>query len=64
MRIQKSDETKGYKNESDLPQEEQQKINYAKKFFESLQNELANEKIEVRYKTRIDGQSLGEILGR
>ncbi len=55
-------ETKGYKNQDDIPKEEKQKIDYAKKFFESLKNQLKDENIEVRYKTRINGQSLSDLL--
>ena len=53
-------EAKGYKNERDIPQEEQQKIEYAKKFFEALQKELPD--IELKYKTRINKQNLADLI--
>ena len=55
-------EAKGYENERDIPQEEQQKIEYAKKFFEALQKELPD--MELKYKTRINGQGLSDIIKR
>ena len=53
-------EAKGYPNESAIPPEEQQKINYAKRFFKALQKQLPN--TEIVYKTRINSQSLTNIL--
>lgn len=53
-------EAKGYKFEGDIPQAEAQKIKYAKKFFTALQAELPD--IEIKYKTRVNAQSLGDIL--
>ena len=53
-------ETKGYKYEKDIPEEEQNKIDYAKKFFKRLQEELPN--IDIKYKTRLNNQSLRDML--
>ncbi len=53
-------ETKGYKREGDIPIEEQNKIAYAKKFFEILQQQLPD--IDIQYKTRISTQSLSDII--
>lgn len=53
-------ETKGYKFEADIPEQERQKINYAKKFFKQLQQELPE--VKIQYKTRISGQSLAELV--
>jgi type III restriction enzyme len=53
-------ETKGYESEAYIPAEEQQKIKYAKKFFKALQKQLPT--IEIQYKTRINAQSLSDIL--
>lgn len=53
-------ETKGYDSEQDIPQEEKRKTEYAKKFFEGLQNEMPNTKIE--FKTRINTQELTTLL--
>ncbi|MFT5951081.1 MAG: type III restriction enzyme, partial [Francisella sp.] len=36
------------------------KINYAKKFFESLQKQLPN--VDIRFETRINKQQLSNIL--
>ena len=53
-------ETKGYDKESDIPAEEQYKIDYAKRFFESLQSNLKNTK--VIFTTRINKQSLLDTI--
>lgn len=51
-------ETKGYDKESDIPEQERKKIDYAKRFFLSLQENLKDENIKVIYNTRINKQSL------
>ena len=53
-------ETKGYDDESDIPTEEQRKIDYAKRFFESLQQNLKNTK--VIFTTRINKQTLLDTI--
>jgi type III restriction enzyme len=53
-------ETKGYKYQQDIAGSEQNKINYAKKFFAKLQQELPS--IEIKYHTRLNGQTLAEVL--
>ncbi|MWX17909.1 DEAD/DEAH box helicase, partial [Francisella tularensis] len=53
-------ETKSYKNNSDIPQAEKTKIDYAKKFFEGLQKQLPD--VEIRFKTRVNKQELSNIL--
>lgn len=53
-------ETKGYKYESDIPEEERRKIGYAKRFFEALQRELPD--VDIQYKTRINRQQLSELI--
>ena len=53
-------ETKGYDNENDIPDDEKNKIEYAKKFFKALQEQIP--KIEICYKTRINRKSLGDLL--
>ena len=55
-------ETKGYDKESDIPEDEMQKINYAKKFFECLNNNLKREDIKVIYRTRINKENLIEVI--
>ncbi|MEJ8628388.1 DEAD/DEAH box helicase family protein [Helicobacter pylori] len=55
-------ETKGYEKESDIPKDEQRKIEYAKKFFETLSQNLKNAKIRVIFATRINQQDLFNTL--
>lgn len=56
-------ETKGYDKESDIPEDERNKIEYAKKFFKSLDNNLKNySDIKVVYNTRINKQNLLETI--
>ncbi|GAA6981354.1 hypothetical protein ID0084_08010 [Helicobacter pylori] len=57
-------ETKGYKNESGIPQDEMRKIDYAKIFFEALSENLKNAKKEIRvvFATRINEQNLLNTL--
>lgn len=51
-------ETKGYNDTSQIPELEQKKIDYAKRFFKSLQESLKDENIKVVYNTRINKQDL------
>ncbi len=53
-------EAKGYQHKNDIPEEQQQKINYAKKFFQALQSELPN--IEIKYKTRVNSENLIDLI--
>lgn len=55
-------ETKGYEKESDIPPDEKRKIEYAKKFFETLSQNLKNAKIRVVFATRINKQDLFNTL--
>jgi type III restriction enzyme len=55
-------ETKGYNNESDIPQEEQLKINYAKKFFESLQKAYKDKDLNISFQTRLNNQTLSHLI--
>ncbi|MCQ2636175.1 DEAD/DEAH box helicase family protein [Helicobacter pylori] len=57
-------ETKGYEKESDIPPDEKRKIEYAKKFFETLSENLKNAKKEIRvvFATRINKQDLLNAL--
>ncbi len=57
-------ETKGYDRESDIPEEEMQKINYAKKFFECLDKnlKLSGQNIKIIYNFRINKESLFEVI--
>ena len=51
-------ETKGYDSELQIPEQERQKIDSAKRFFEALQSQG----VPVRYRTKINGQKLGQLL--
>ena len=53
-------ETKGYKMEGEIPEQEQGKINYGRRFFECLQRELP--KLNIVYKTRINQQDLADVV--
>ncbi|MCQ2634954.1 DEAD/DEAH box helicase family protein [Helicobacter pylori] len=57
-------ETKGYEKESDIPPDEKRKMEYAKKFFETLSQNLKNAKKEIRvvFATRINKQDLLSVL--
>ncbi|GAA8457270.1 DEAD/DEAH box helicase family protein [Helicobacter pylori] len=57
-------ETKGYEKESDIPQDEKRKIEYAKIFFETLSANLKKAKKEIRvvFATRINKQDLLNTL--
>ncbi|MCE3046705.1 DEAD/DEAH box helicase family protein [Helicobacter kayseriensis] len=54
-------ETKGYESERDIPPTEQKKIDYAKKFFQKLQEHLG-ESVKICFKTRINRQDLINLL--
>ncbi len=53
-------ESKGYNNKNDIKEEEKQKIEYAKIFFNKLQNELPN--IKIDFQTRINKQKLSNLI--
>ena len=53
-------ETKGYKFESNIPVQERQKIDYARRFFTALQQELPH--VDIQFKTRINHQRLSELI--
>ncbi|MDU9726910.1 DEAD/DEAH box helicase family protein [Helicobacter pylori] len=57
-------ETKGYEKESNIPQDEKRKMEYAKIFFETLSQNLKNAKKEIRvvFATRINKQDLLSAL--
>lgn len=54
-------ETKGYEREDKIPLAEQKKIDYAKKFFQKLQ-EYLGENVKIYFKTRINTQELKDLL--
>ena len=53
-------ESKGYDSENLISEEEKRKINYAKKFFQNLQEYIP--KIQIVFKTYINTTSLSQIL--
>ena len=55
-------ETKGYDSESTIPDDDKLKVEYAKRFFEELNNEVAGSDIKVVFKQRINKQSMLELL--
>ncbi|MBC5857980.1 DEAD/DEAH box helicase family protein [Campylobacter jejuni] len=55
-------ESKGYDNESEIPQDERKKIDYAKVFFKNLNDNLKNENIDIIFNTRINKQELIECI--
>ena len=59
-------ETKGYDDEvafdDSAGQREKVKIDCARKFFDSLANELKGKNIKVIYKKRLNKQNLNDIL--
>ncbi|ANE36057.1 type III restriction/modification system, res subunit [Campylobacter iguaniorum] len=55
-------ETKGYDDAKLIPSEEQKKIDYAKKFFQSLDEALKDKNIKVKFQTRINKQNLTQII--
>ena len=57
-----SGETKNYCNEGGIPQVEQSKTYYAKKFFQAFQLQFPD--VDIWFETRINKQSLSEILQR
>ena len=57
-------ETKGYDNDGDIPAKERWKIESARHFFKALQNlpTLKEKGIQIHYKTKINGQSLAQLI--
>ncbi len=53
-------EAKGYNADSDIPEDEAKKIEYAEMFFESLQKELND--VEIVFKKRINRTDLVDLL--
>ena len=54
-------ETKGYNSQSEIPDDEKKKIDYAEKFFSQLNDSLGSS-IEVKFRVRMNKQSLIDIL--
>lgn len=56
-------ETKGYDSERKMRKDEQKKIDYGRKFFESLQKTLSGN-VEVRFERRLSTDQMSDILER
>ena len=54
-------ETKGYDDEAKISEDEQKKIDYGRKFFESLQKTLP-ENIRIKFKRRLNVVGLSDII--
>jgi type III restriction enzyme len=57
-------ETKGYDNFGDIPTKERWKIESARQFFKALQDlpELKEKGVRIHYQTKINGESLAELI--
>ena len=55
-------ESKGYDTESAIPADEKGKIEYAKKYFDVLNERLEKEEVRVLYKTRINHTGLAALI--
>ena len=56
-------ETKGYDSETDVPEDEQKKIDYGLKFFESLQQTLP-ENVKIKFQRRLNVDDMSNMLRR
>ena len=56
-------ETKGYGSETKVPPDQQKKIDYGLKFFESLQKTLP-ENVKIRFQRRLNVDGMSDILRR
>ncbi|MDD3535304.1 MAG: DEAD/DEAH box helicase family protein [Candidatus Cloacimonetes bacterium] len=56
-------ESKGYNAETDIPEDEKNKIDFAKKYFEALNAHYKNQSIKVEYKKRINRTQLAALIG-
>ncbi|KGI57345.1 restriction endonuclease [Campylobacter sp. MIT 97-5078] len=55
-------ESKGYDKASEIPEQERKKIDYARVFFEKLNESMQDKNIKVLFNTRINKQNLLEVL--
>jgi len=55
-------ESKGYKTSSAIPQDEKSKIDFAKKYFEALNEYYKNDKIKISFKERINSTQLASLI--
>jgi len=55
-------EAKGYKTSTDIPINEQAKIDFAKEYFKALQNYYKDENIQIEFKERINNTQLSSLI--
>ena len=55
-------EAKGYKSSTAIPTDEKAKIDFAKKYFEALDDYYKNENIKISFKERIDKKQLAALI--
>lgn len=55
-------ESKGYKTSTKIPEDEKVKIDFAKKYFEALNEHYKNENIKVSFKERINTTQLAALI--
>ncbi|MDR2772898.1 MAG: DEAD/DEAH box helicase family protein [Elusimicrobiota bacterium] len=55
-------ESKGYDTQQAIPQEEQNKIDFAKKFFSKVNARFSDKKIKIIYKKRINTTQLADLI--
>ncbi|MFN8357516.1 MAG: hypothetical protein U0Y10_23865, partial [Spirosomataceae bacterium] len=57
-------EAKGYDTLTDIPENEQAKIDFAKKYFEALGEHYKNQNIKVSFQTRINKTQLAALINK
>ena len=55
-------ESKGYKTSTAIPQNEKAKIDFAKKYFEALNQHYKNKNIKISFKERINSTQLASLI--
>jgi type III restriction enzyme len=55
-------EAKGYKSSTEIPENEKEKIDFAKKYFEALGEHYKNENIKISFKERINKTQLAALI--
>jgi type III restriction enzyme len=55
-------EAKGYKSSTSIPEDEKEKIDFAKKYFEALSDYYKGQKIKVSFKERINKTQLAALI--
>ncbi len=55
-------ESKGYETETEIPQNEKAKINFAKKYFDALNEHYKDKNIKIAFKKRINTTQLANLI--